>query len=368
MLTRVKIDEIIEQKIEVPKRNLQLEDQIKKNWDACAKPLDGMGMFENLLSRIGAIQGNLMPQLDANVLAVMCADNGVVEEGVSQSDASVTAICARNIAALNSAVGAMAKREQIAVEVFDVGMVSQDIIPNVHNKKIAFGTKNFAKERAMTEEEAMQAIQVGMDFVWEQKAKQVGMILTGEMGIGNTTTSSAIASALLSKEVEECTGRGAGLSDEGLIRKQTIIRNALLRYNEELHEEKENNPSAYAFKLLCCVGGFDIAALCGICFGGACYQVPILLDGMISMIAALVAERICPGVTEYLIPTHKSKEPVVDALCKELKLAPIIDANMALGEGTGAVLMCGLLKTANEVYKNSSSFMEYGLTQYERKR
>lgn len=341
--------------------NKQIEAQIKANWDAIAKPLDSMGTFETLLSRVGAIQESVVPRLEKITLAVMCADNGIVEEGVSQSGQEVTAICAENIASYRSAVGTMANYHGVEVVAMDVGMNTKGSVAGVLTKKLRNGTRNFLKEAAMTEQEALYAMQVGLDFVCEKKRDGYDLVLVGEMGIGNTTSSSAVAAALLGCDVESATGRGAGLSDEGLQRKCKVIKEAL-----KLHQLcGESKPQA--LYTLCCVGGFDIAALVGVCLGGAYFHMPILLDGVISMVAALTAEELLPGTKEYLIPSHLSKEPVAVQIRERLDLAPVLDAGMALGEGTGAVMMLGLLRTANEVYKSSSSFSKYGIEQYIRK-
>lgn len=287
----------------------------------------------------------------------MCSDNGIVEEGISQSDKSVTAICACNIAAGRSSVGIMAAREQIHILAVDVGVDTQEELPQVRNCKIRRGTRNFRIEPAMTREEAWKAMQVGMDLVAESREEGYLLLGMGEMGIGNTTTSSAVAAALLQEPAETVTGRGAGLDDKKLRRKKAIIAEAIKRY-DLYHQDP--------MSVLCMVGGLDLAALAGVCIGGAVYQVPVVLDGFISMTAALIACRMLPTVKEYLIPSHSSKEPAVLKIRQELELEPVIDARMALGEGTGAAMMISLLKTANGVYENSVSFTETAIEQYKR--
>ncbi|MBP5282218.1 MAG: nicotinate-nucleotide--dimethylbenzimidazole phosphoribosyltransferase, partial [Lachnospiraceae bacterium] len=212
----------------------------------------------------------------------------------------------------------------------------------------------------------------------------------GEMGIGNTTTSSAITAAILHLPAEVVAGRGAGLDEKGLLRKRAVIRQALQNYGfyterENLSNEvakvgivmdkkapgehagqKEENEREKTLRILECVGGYDIACLAGICLGGAKYHVPIVLDGFISLAAALVACRLEPMTREYLIPSHSGKEPAVKAIEEELGLTPIIYAKMALGEGTGAVMMLQLLKTANAVLERSTSFAAANIEQYER--
>lgn len=357
MQSLIKAEDVLSGKYVIEPIRAELLKQIKDNWDSVAKPLDSMGHFETFLSEIGAIQGEINPKLSKSRILVMCADNGIVEEGISQSDKSVTAICTRNIAAGKSSVGIMAARENIDICAVDVGVDTEDSIPGVTDKKIRQGTRNFHREPAMTPEEVLQAIQIGMDLVAESKKDGYLLLGMGEMGIGNTTTSSAVAASLLHLPAEVVTGRGAGLDDAKLLHKKEIIAEAIARF--DLYH-------ADPFTVLSSVGGLDIAALVGMCFGGAVYRVPIVLDGFISMTAALAACRMLPAVKDFLIPSHSSKEPAVMCIREELGLHPVLDAGMALGEGTGAVLMISLLKTANAVYESSASFSGTGIEQYKR--
>ena len=370
--------------LEITDVDEKLYREIKAGWDKVAKPLDSMGSFEELLSRIGAIQGRLLPEVGRSRVIVCCADNGIVEEGVSQSGQEVTAICAGNIAGGRSSVAIMAKQAGVDVLCVDVGINADEKISGVRDEKIRKGTRNFRKEPAMTPEEVEQAINVGMKLVLESKEAGYAILGIGEMGIGNTTTSSAVTAALLGRSSVTMTGRGAGLDDAGLLRKQAIIREALFQYGYqtelgeaqelvekigvELGEKREPALSGreLALDVLEKMGGLDIACMAGICVGGAIYHVPIVLDGFISLAAALVACRIEPKVKAYLIPSHSGKEPAVKAIEKDLGLQPVIYARMALGEGTGAVMMLQLLKTANAVYEKSVSFEGAGIGQYER--
>lgn len=352
-----------------------LYNQIKSGWDRVAKPLDSMGIFEEVLSRIGAIQGRLLPDLKNCRLIVCCADNGIVEEGVSQSGQEITAICADSIANGRSSVAIMAKEADVDVLTLDVGINTSKEIPGVRDVKIAQGTRNFLKEPAMTKEECQKAIELGQDLVEECKWDGYSILAIGEMGIGNTTTSSAVTAALLGMKAEEVTGRGAGLNDQGFLRKQEVIKEALRIYGYEsggwsLFSNQGKNPKEWTkdqvLDVLCNLGGFDIACMVGICLGGAMYDVPIVLDGFISQTAALVACKLDPVTADYLIPSHSGKEQAMKCIEKELGLNPVIHANMALGEGTGAVLMVQLLRTANAVYASSQSFDKAGISQYVR--
>lgn len=339
--------------------------RIKAGWDRVAKPLDSLGVFEDLLSRIGAIQGRETPDLSKPRLLVCCADNGIVEEGVTQSGQEVTAICAGSIAGGRSSAAIMAKQAGVEILTVDVGIHASQKIAHVRNEKIRAGTRNFRKEPAMTREEALQAIRVGMKLVRESKEQGFGILGMGEMGIGNTTTSSAVTAALLGLPVEEVTGRGAGLSDQGLARKKAVIREALQKYGFT-REEAANREGEAALEVLRCLGGLDIACMAGICLGGALCHVPVVLDGFISLAAALAACRMIPAVKEYLIPSHSGKEPAMRRLEEEMGLQPPLYAHMALGEGTGAILMLQLLKTVNAVYEESVCFEGAGIDPYKR--
>lgn len=331
--------------------------KILDNWDHVAKPIDGLGKFEALTAQIGAIQGTELIDISKKAVIIMCADNGIVEEGISQSGQEVTLAVAKNMAVRKSSVGKMAASINVDTIPVDIGINYPEKIPGVLDRKIRCGTRNFIKEPAMTEKEAIQAIFTGIEMVSDCSKKGYQILATGEMGIGNTTTSSAIVAALLGCEASEVTGRGAGLSDEKLIHKQKIIAEAIEKY--ELKR-------ADALQILETVGGLDIAGLTGVCIGGALFHVPIVLDGVISMAAALLAERIVPGTKAYLIPSHKGKEPAMGRLAEELGLEPVIDGNMALGEGTGAVMMLSLLNLALCVYQNRTTFMDIQIEHYER--
>ena len=335
----------------------QMEKQVLKNWDAVAKPLDGMGRFETLTAQIGGMTGSDRIDISKKAVIIMCADNGIVEEGVSQSGQEVTVAVAKAMAKKQSSVCRMAEVIGADTIPVDIGINRTTPIEGVLDRKIRCGTRNFRIERAMTEEEAIRAIAVGIDMVYACRQKGYRILATGELGIGNTTTSSAVAAALLQCEPGEVTGRGAGLTDEGLLRKRQVITEALKKYDLKY---------ADAVSVLTAVGGLDIAGLTGVCIGGALFRVPIVLDGVISMTAALLAERIAPGTKTYLLSSHKGKEPAVEMLMKELGITPVIDGRMALGEGTGAVMMLSLLDMALSIYGGRTTFSDIQIEQYKR--
>lgn len=343
------------EKPEAPGKDIY--EKVLKNWDAVAKPLDGLGRFEKLTARIGAILGTEQIDISKKAVIIMCADNGIVAEGVSQSGQEVTAAVVRQMAKGASSVGKMAALLGADTIPVDIGMVGSGQIPGVLDRKIRCGTNSFRIEPAMTESEAVRAVRTGIEMAADCKQKGYRILATGEMGIGNTTTSSAVAAALLRCDADSVTGRGAGLSDERLLYKKRVIAEAIEKYR--LYE-------AEPLRVLSTVGGLDIAGLAGVCIGGGISHVPIVLDGVISMTAALLAERLVPGTSRYLIASHKGKEPAAEKLAAALDLEPVIDAQMALGEGTGAVMMLALLDMAMSVYHERTSFDDIQIKQYER--
>ena len=234
----------------------------------------------------------------------------------------------------------------------DMGMFSRIKNKNLRDMRIADGTQDMTERPAMTKEEAEKAINAGMELVRELKEKGYKLIATGEMGIGNTTTSSAVASVLLDKSPEEMTGRGAGLSDEGLMRKISTIKEAIA-----INKPDKNDVADVIAK----VGGFDIAGMCGMFLGGAIYRVPVLIDGYISSVAALAAKMLCPECICAMFPSHLTAEPAGKLILDEIGLKPIIDAGMRLGEGTGAVAAMPILDMAAAVYKDLFTYGDIGM-------
>ncbi|MBR5902679.1 MAG: nicotinate-nucleotide--dimethylbenzimidazole phosphoribosyltransferase, partial [Clostridia bacterium] len=323
------------------------------HWDAIAKPLNGLGKLESAVTSIAALTGSARVDIGKRAVVVLCADNGVVCEGVTQTDASVTATMAGQIRDHRSSVCLMARAAGADVFAHDMGMLTcVEGVPGCH---LADGTANIAAGAAMTCEQAHAAIEYGIDLVRQYAQMGYNILVTGEMGIGNTTTSGAVAAALLNMPAQTVTGRGAGLSDSGLARKCEVIRRAI-----EINRPDTSDPVDVLRKL----GGFDIAGMVGIFIGGALYRVPIVVDGLISSVAALVAARLCPNSRCAMIASHTSKEPAAGAILSELKLDPIIYADMKLGEGTGGVCMLPLLDMALSVYNGSAAFTDTGIEQY----
>lgn len=330
--------------------------QAKDNWNSIATPLNSLGKLEDIIVQCAGIFETDKVCIDKKAVVVMCADNGIVEEGVTQTGQEVTKIVAENMTSDKATIALMSKKCGADVFVVDIGMATDSDNTQIINKKIMYGTHNFAKESAMTREQARAAIQVGIDLVKNLKESGYQVIATGEMGIGNTTTSSAIAACILEKEPEVVTGRGAGLCSEGLTRKINLIKQALEKYQPDRTD---------GIDVLSKVGGLDIAGMCGVFIGGAIYRIPILIDGFISATAALVAQVIEPQSKEFMIPTHVSAEPAGQMMLDALELEPMLCLNMCLGEGSGAAMAFHILDMASVIYNEMCEFHEIEIQAYE---
>lgn len=346
----------LEQVLErIPPLDAEAMAQAKKHWDALAKPLHGLGDLEDILIRIAGICRTPRIDLRNKAVVVMCADNGVVAEGISQSGQDVTQIITENLGKGTSTVCHMARAAGADVIPVDIGVASDIHGSGVVHRKIARGTHNFAKQPAMSRDQAVQAIGVGIETALLCRQHGYDVVATGEMGIGNTTTSAAVSSVLLGRAPEEMTGRGAGLSNDGLRRKiEAIYKGIAIN-----HPEK-----ADVIGVLSALGGLDIAGLCGVFLGGALENIPVIIDGFISSVAALCAARLCPTATKAMFASHVSAEPAARIVLEALGKKPLITANMHLGEGTGAVASLPLWDMALAVYDNCYSFTEGGIAPY----
>lgn len=324
------------------------------HWAGLAKPLGGLGALETLLEDAAALTGSAALDVSRRAVLVLCSDNGVVAQGVSQTDQSVTRAVAENLAARRTSVCQMARTAHCDVVPVDMGMAG-DPVPGVTDCRIAAGTADFTQGPAMTRAQAVEAVGRGIRLVQEQKAAGVQLLATGEMGIGNTTTSSAVAAVLLGQPVERMTGRGAGLSDEGLARKVDAICRGILR-----NKPDPTDPLDVLAKL----GGFDLAGLCGVFLGGALEGVPVVMDGFISGVAALCAVQLCPTAAKAVFASHCSSEPAARLVLDALGKAPLLTAGLHLGEGTGAVASIPLWDMALAVYGGCYSFAEGGIAPY----
>ena len=332
-------------------------------WDSIAHPLDGLGRMEEDICRIAAAQHTTRPDISKKALVIFCADNGVVREGVSQCGSEVTAQVAALMGMRSSSVGMMTASYPLDIFTVDVGIDSDERIDGVIGRKVRKGTGNIAVEAAMTEIECLSAISCGMDMAAQLCDDGYGIIATGEMGIGNTTTSTAVLCALCGVKPEDITGRGAGLSDEGLKKKILVIERALALHS---FDKPVALSAEYAFEVLHCLGGLDIAALTGVYIGAAVHGRPVVIDGLISATAALCAECIVPGCRDYMLASHAGRERGLNVILDKLGLKAVIDADLALGEGSGAVLLLPMLDMAMSLYNSGMAFDDTDINSYER--
>lgn len=321
-------------------------------WDSIAKPLRSLGRLEEAVVRIAGMKRTDRVELGRKALVVMCADNGVVEEGVSQTGSEVTAIVAENFLDGKCSAAIMANQLGVTMYPLDVGMRVSTRVPRC---KTAAGTGNIRRGPAMRRQQAEETMEAALRLVMDLKCRGYGIITTGEMGIGNTTTSAAVASVLLGLAPEDVTGRGAGLDSAGLARKIQVIKDAIA-----VNQPNPEDP----MDVLAKVGGFDIVGLTGVFLGAAAEGIPAVIDGFISGTAALAAVRMEPKVRDYLIASHVSKEPGHALILDALGLKPFLTCDMCLGEGTGALAALPLLDLALGVYDGMSTFEEIQVEPY----
>ena len=344
----------MQEKIEALVRAVQPLDQkamlaAEAHQARLAKPPGSLGRLEELSVQLAGITGKVHNELPRKQLLVFAADNGVVAEGVSSAPQSVTMQQTINLTRGKTGAAVLAKRFDCGLTVCDVG-VNADICESaVLNRKIAYGTQNICAGPAMTREQALQAILTGAAVAENVDADAVGI---GEMGIGNTTTSSAVLAVLLGADVDKVTGRGGGITEESFRKKKAVIRTAIA----------VNRPNRDdVIDVLAKVGGFDLAAMCGAFLGAAASRRAAVIDGFISAVAALCAVRLCPLVRGYLIPSHASFEIGYRLAMEELALRPLFDLGMRLGEGSGCPLAFQVLDAACAVMNNMASFDEAGI-------
>lgn len=323
------------------------------HWNNIAMPLHSLGRLQDTVVRIAGMTGNARVDLKKKALVVMCADNGVVEEGVTQSGQEVTKIVAENFLKEKATASILCKKAGADIFPVDIGIATDSTILQ---HKVMYGTKNMAKEPAMTREQAVAAIEVGIAKAEELHAQGYEILATGEMGIGNTTTSSAMTAVYLGLDVETVTGRGAGLSSHGLQRKIHAIKQAIA-----VNQPDPEDP----LDVLAKVGGLDIAGMCGLFLGGAAQQMPVVMDGFISQVAALTAVRLVPECADYILASHVSEEPGANILLKALEKDAFLTCGMRLGEGSGAVALFPILDFASDIYHKMSTFVQADIVEYQ---
>lgn len=314
-----------------------------------AKPPGSLGRLEEISIQLAGITGHVHNALNKKQLLVFAADNGVVAEGVSSAPQSVTKQQTINLMRGKTGAAVLAKHFGCGLTVCDVGVNADIYESTVLNRKIAYGTQNICTGPAMTREQTLQAILTGAEIARTVDADVIGV---GEMGIGNTTTSSAVLAVLLGADVEAVTGRGGGITEESFRKKKAVIRTAI-----EVNRPDRDDVVGVLSK----VGGFDLAAMCGAFLGAAAARRPAVIDGLISAAAALCAVRLCPNVRGYLVPSHASFEIGYRLAMEAMDLRPLFDLGMRLGEGSGCPLAFQVLDAACAVINDMATFDEAGI-------
>ena len=314
-----------------------------------AKPPGSLGRLEDLSVQLAGITGKVHNTVNRQHLLVFAADNGVVEEGVASAPQSVTLSQTINLTRAKTGASTLCKHFGCGITVCDVGVNADIKEPRVLNKKIAYGTQNIVYGPAMTREQALQAILTGIELAAATEADVLGV---GEMGIGNTTTSSAVLSVLLDADIEAVTGRGGGITDTSFLKKKWVIKTAI---------ETNKPDKTDVIDVLAKVGGFDLAAMCGAFLGAAATRRPVVIDGFISVVAALCAYKLCPDAVHYFVPSHASFEIGYKLAMEAMNLEPLFMLGMRLGDGSGCPLAFQILDAACAIINDMATFDEAGI-------
>jgi len=351
MIMNILINNLIEEIRPVLPERLQ---QAQNHLDSLTKPPGSLGRLEVLARRYAAIKGLDSPQVRNKAVYVFAADHGVAQQGVSAFPAEVTPQMVLNFLNGGAAINVLANHFETQVVVVDMG-VNYDFnkTPGLLNKKIANGTGDLSLGPSMTRSQAEQAVQVGMTLAREAAERDVDILGTGDMGIANTTSSVAIIASLTQRSVKALTGRGTGIDDTTLQKKINIVEKAL-----QINRPDANDP----LDVLAKVGGFEIAGIAGFILGSAAARIPVVIDGVISGAAALIAHRMNPTVADYMFMSHRSQEPAHDVLFEQIKQEALFDFGMRLGEGTGAVMAMNILEAAVKIYSEMATFESAGVS------
>ena len=326
----------------------------RERQDMLTKPTGSLGRLEQLSIQIAGIQGKPVPQIQQKAVIVMAADHGVVARGTSAYPQEVTAQMVSNFLHGGAGINVIGRQVGARVIIVDMGIaVKLEAAPRLISRRIAAGTQDMSKGPAMTVAQAKRALETGIEIVTAEVKKGLDIVATGDMGIGNTTASSAICAIMIGKTVTEVTGRGTGLDDKQLQHKIRII-------NEAIAFNKPD--SSQPLEVLAKVGGFEIGGLSGVILGAAAHRVPVIIDGFISGAAALIAAGLCPQSKDYMIAGHCSVEPGHKLLLQYLSLRPLLNLDMRLGEGTGAALAMSLAETSVRILNEMATFAEAGVT------
>ena len=325
------------------------------HWDSLCKPLRGFGALETMVARMAGMQRTTTPSADRRAIVIMGADNGVVAEGVSQTGSEVTAQVLENMGNHITSICVMSDLLHADVFPVNIGMNRDASHPKVINAAVRHGTGNIAAEPAMTRDECVRAVEIGINTAARLHEEGYSILLAGEMGIGNTTTSAACACVMFDVDAQTVTGRGAGLSTEGLVRKTDVVRRAIA-----LHHPDASDPLDVISK----VGGLDIAGMTGLYLGAAFCRMPVMIDGVISGISAVAAVMLQPLCRDYMLATHCTAEPAGKLIFERLGLEPVLYADMHLGEATGAAAVLPVLDLALHAYNTLPGFDGGKVEQY----
>jgi len=329
--------------------------EARSRQDFLTKPQGSLGRLEELSIKLAGIQGKPIPQIRHKAIITMAGDHGVVAEGVGNWPQEVTAQMVYNFLAGGAGINVLARHAGARVVIVDMGVAAElEAHPQLISRKVARGTRNICLGPAMTSEQAMTSIESGIEVVGTELAKGLDIVGTGDMGIGNTTASSAICATMTGEPAAKVTGRGTGISDEQLVHKIEVVKRALAVNRPDRQKPVE---------VLAKVGGFEIGGLVGVMLAAAAYRIPVVIDGFISGAAALIATALAPQLKEFLIPAHVSAEKGHKLLLKHLGLKPLLDLGMRLGEGTGAVLGIFLAEAAAKILAEMSTFAEAGVSE-----
>ncbi len=322
--------------------------------DILTKPAGSLGTLEDISTKVAGITGNAMPEMKDKLIITMAGDHGVTDDGVSAYPKAVTAQMVYNFLNDGAAINVLARHAGARVVIVDMGVAVDFTHERLVSKKIAYGTANMAKGPAMTYEDAVRSIEAGIEVFESEAKKGVDIVGVGDMGIGNTTSSSAIVAVITGEAVKKVTGRGTGIDDAGLEKKIAVIEEAI-RVN------KPNNKDA--IEVLAKVGGFEIGGMAGVILAAASHSVPVVIDGFISGTAALVAYGIAPAVKDYMIAAHRSVERGHSVTLDYIGLKPLLDLDMRLGEGTGAALGVSIVDAACKILGEMATFEDAGVSE-----
>jgi nicotinate-nucleotide--dimethylbenzimidazole phosphoribosyltransferase len=332
----------------------QIAVAMQRRLDDKTKPRGSLGRLEEIACQVAAIRGSLSAEAPRKAVVVIGADHGVAEESVSAYPQEVTAQMLLNFARGGAAINVLARQAGARVVVVDMGVKSElPPLPEIRSQRIAAGTRNFTREPAMSRDQAVRALETGIALAEELAASGITLLGIGDMGIGNTTSSSALTAAFTGALPAEVVGRGTGLDDEGLHRKTEVVRRALALHRPD---------PADAVGTLAQLGGFEIAGLAGVALGAIAAHIPVIVDGFICGAAALTAARIAPAAAASMIASHRSVEAGHRAVLKAIGQRPLLDLDLRLGEGTGAVLAMGLVESALAIVREMATFASAGVS------